>query len=750
MTLDVVPLREGNMHINVLPFLEPPPLVNLTLETLQFNGNLIEANIGLRHPFLGLTEFTGFDVCGTLISNGSVSGFQNPDLAMPGDGDTRLLNPDGFTRWWNPAEFPVNQGTMFSYNDGLLGTPDSIAGYSATLNGYKYYCDDLGPDDPLSDIAIENRGVFSAGQKNVRHFTIEMGDDGLVFNYAVDASWQFPQGSPPFQAPDDFAPGANRPEAYRVEVTELLNTMWNDGNTLGGDLTLQLDVYDWFNADLNNVVIESPGNFPATPGGAPTGGGEGYSTYEVEITDATPAEGSIDLLITVESNAVDYGGFLNGEAVSVYFTYEADVSEIPINTEGLVALADADVYEIAPGTTVHFNGTNSYDANDYAIVDYEWDFGDTSPTENGEFVNHLFSTADLYYVTLTVENEVGQQDDDIIGIIVCDCSSKNQRHLSATYYSGDLNTSEENYVKRESDHMYLNDYWIMQDDDSLVGFDMTQSGTGTMPNPLNPVIELATGITGEIYTIDCGLDDRVAWASDSEPDVIHIITSDGVSITDIDAPTGEEFLAADFDVDDDLWVVTRASSGAYWAHQYIRGAEDTYELKDTWSHELGTISAAQNVFDIQVLHSTESMYINSDAQPAQNPDTPDWPRSRIDVYDRFGAFIRSYAPYYWSLYPDPFPTADVELDSTDPALEACRLNWYMRYQQPSGYYCNSYRRLTLLLANISINFDQCTASFQTMDLSNISKRLECVDLDDDYYGNDGDQYRYWTTIPSDW
>ena len=56
-TLDVIQLRTGNMHLNALPFLEPPPLLNLSLESLEFNGDEIYAGIGLRHPFLGLTEF---------------------------------------------------------------------------------------------------------------------------------------------------------------------------------------------------------------------------------------------------------------------------------------------------------------------------------------------------------------------------------------------------------------------------------------------------------------------------------------------------------------------------------------------------------------------------------------------------------------------------------------------------------------------------------------------------------------------
>ncbi len=328
-TLDVVQLREAGMHLNALPFLEPPPLVNLTLESLIFNGNIIEADIGLRHPFLGLNEFTGFDVAGILITNGSVSGFDDPDLVMAGADDTHLLNPDGFSRWWNPAEFPHGY-TMMTYNDGLLGTADAVGDYNSTLNAYKSFCDDLtDPDMPIDDIDITSRCVFSAGQKNIRHYSIELGDAGLVFNYAIDANWQFPQGSYPWEVPDDFLPAANRTEAWNVSITEDENTLWNDGSENGGDLSLLIDVWDHYDAALNAVKVESPGNFGVVTSSSAIDGGEGYSTYAIDIIEATPAEGSIDLLITVESEAIGYQDLLPGKNVSAYFMYTVPVAKEP-------------------------------------------------------------------------------------------------------------------------------------------------------------------------------------------------------------------------------------------------------------------------------------------------------------------------------------------------------------------------------------------------------------------------------------
>ncbi len=336
-SLDVVKLRDADMHLNALRFLEPPALVYLTLETLQFNGNLITADIGLRHPFLGLTEFTGFDVCGIFITNGSVSGFADSGLVMAGEGDTRLLNPDGYTRWWNSAEFPVNDGTIFSYNDGLLGTPDSIGDFNCTLNAYKYFTDDLDPGADYLSTNPSNRNLFSAGQKNVRTYEIELGNDGLVFNYAVDACWQFPAGAPPWNAPDDFAPAANRVEAWGLSVEEINNTLWYDDTSSsgGGSLSIDVYVYDHFNAALNTVRIEAPGLFPSQESAMPGGGTSEYSVYTFDVSDVEPSfNGDALMLVTVESEAEGYQELLPGETTSAYFTHTVEVSDEPPMNSG--------------------------------------------------------------------------------------------------------------------------------------------------------------------------------------------------------------------------------------------------------------------------------------------------------------------------------------------------------------------------------------------------------------------------------
>ena len=48
-------------------------------------------------------------------------------------------------------------------------------------------------------------------------------------------------------------------------------------------------MWDHFDAGLNTVLVESPGNFDAVFSDTPIDGWTGYSTYMLEITGATPA-----------------------------------------------------------------------------------------------------------------------------------------------------------------------------------------------------------------------------------------------------------------------------------------------------------------------------------------------------------------------------------------------------------------------------------------------------------------------------
>ena len=83
----------------------------------------LTVDVGLTHPFPGLDQFTGHDVRGVFIAPGDT--VSNYDTAITytssTDNQPKLLNPDGYTRWWNPVEFGVFP-PIFSYTPGALGT----------------------------------------------------------------------------------------------------------------------------------------------------------------------------------------------------------------------------------------------------------------------------------------------------------------------------------------------------------------------------------------------------------------------------------------------------------------------------------------------------------------------------------------------------------------------------------------------------------------------------------------------------
>ncbi len=336
-SIDIIQLRGTDFHLNALRFLEPPPNLYLKLiGPLKFNGNILNIDIGITHPFLAMKIYTGFDVCGIIFTHGSYSGFHNPEIVMAGPGDTRLLNADGYSRWWNPGEF-AHGHTMFNYIDGLLGRPDDVGDYNCTLNGYKYYADGLQPKDPLTVLDPAKRGVFNAGKLNIRHYTMDL-SGGLIFNYAIDACWHMPVGDPPYIPPDSFPPEANRPEAWGIRATEVYNTLFYDdaSHTAGGHLKLQVDLFDHFNCDENQLWGESMDGLAYGGMAAPLGGNDEFSTYELDFSGVNlKHSGTGELLITALSEVVGYPPMLPDTPLCAYFPYVFSISPvIPEHSDG--------------------------------------------------------------------------------------------------------------------------------------------------------------------------------------------------------------------------------------------------------------------------------------------------------------------------------------------------------------------------------------------------------------------------------
>lgn len=328
-TIEAIPHRSTQMHVNVVGFLEKGVL-HIAFANLIIDVDLIELDVKLTHPFPGLSTYTGFDVRGIFITPGTVAGYSDPGIIHASPSETYLMNADGWTRWWNPTEFPVGK-TLFNYINGKLGVPYNGSNLNATLNAYKYFCDDLDPNEPLSGLILSHRGIFSQGATNTRHYTIHfVPKEPLIYNYAVDASWALPSPNPPIAVPADFPPDASAPEAYRIETRIVSNELFfMDSENKGGKALVEVDVYDWWGCDSTSVTFEVPGTYVLNAG-PPVGGNSNMSTWQFELDgNLLNSSKTLEALIIATSADATYTlGDLADKHVATYSFMSIPISSV--------------------------------------------------------------------------------------------------------------------------------------------------------------------------------------------------------------------------------------------------------------------------------------------------------------------------------------------------------------------------------------------------------------------------------------
>ena len=242
--IDVADLRSSDLILNVLGFLEPPPLSGMTIDfdTLVITDPTIEVDVILTHPIPDAT-FMGFDCRGVVFG---------PKVANS-DGLTVIPGPEFFT------------GVPFGYQDGLLGAPAEGAGYTG-LAGYKYFCDGLGLDDDLptfftNSANLANRGVFSENpMQNTRHYVLDWTTSDqafFVFNYAVYANYNWPVGEAPIEIDDFEITTANSQEAFCGKLTVVSSNLWFSGSAGGGGFNIDAEIWDW-QGNIDSVVFYAP------------------------------------------------------------------------------------------------------------------------------------------------------------------------------------------------------------------------------------------------------------------------------------------------------------------------------------------------------------------------------------------------------------------------------------------------------------------------------------------------------------
>jgi len=324
--ITVLPLRGADFALNVVKFLSgPSPLVKVSEADFSqwLSEGIIKLTVSITHPFTN-KAVTGFDVMGVVIGNGSIQGNCDTAILYAGDNDTRLLNADGYTPWFNPVEFTTPG--IFGYLPGPLGSKG--VDFTATINGYKYFADGLGKEDKVEDYYsvqanLDNRGAFFPNTSNSRRyeigFPVVAGTPKLKFQYAVVAHWESAGVESP--DPSDFPAEANCAEAFYIVCNASESTTWHSGaGQGGGDIIMYLTIYDQQPLvtggdvvdEISEICLDSytgmlPGNTKSfsqadLKDGMQYGSGENWATFLITIPNVEPTQQDWEeLLITVES-----------------------------------------------------------------------------------------------------------------------------------------------------------------------------------------------------------------------------------------------------------------------------------------------------------------------------------------------------------------------------------------------------------------------------------------------------------------
>jgi hypothetical protein len=353
-TATAICCRSAQFALNLVTFLNSGPgNITLDLKGITTGSGFIDVDldIGIRHPVPDLTAYNCYDVRGIFIGDGSVSmGYDTDLIYSTGPPASQIMYdygltasdpypasvgmPDGYTRWWNPSEFP-NSG-MFGYTPGGLSTPSYFG--TATLGPYKYYADGLSVEKDLWEFLASTtaNGVFSAGSTNTRNYYLRFpSGTALKCSIAFVANWVSPTTHP-----------ANAPEAVGLNVNVTPGVYYTDENNNGGNLILDVSVFDWDSSTIGGVmqdyrlIIESTVlDWPYYASGAdmtPTESGPDYYTYHLDIpADSVGGPDGNEFWVIVQcadedyTNPFDVPNLAGTDRLAACFRYSLPVSSCP-------------------------------------------------------------------------------------------------------------------------------------------------------------------------------------------------------------------------------------------------------------------------------------------------------------------------------------------------------------------------------------------------------------------------------------
>jgi len=452
MTAEVIPLRGPSFQANIVQYLQPPfgsPAnlkVSIDIPGSDIANGIFDMDISITHPFPG-TNLRGFDVRGIFLgAKGTQLSEFDWDVQYPKPTEARLLNADGYTRWWNAVEF-LTPG-LWGYTPPILGNTDP----KATVNGYKYFTDELGADDPMI-LNPDNRGTFSTqdtmseANKLTRNFMIRFpmagGSPSIKFRYAICASFEPPTpGTPPPGPVEAYPTGANCPEPYQISVSMAPeSTAYYTSTGTGGDLIMNIEIFDWqapenpagVPGELGYVVLESPTMWDGyinllSEGVMSDGPNPTSSVWQIEIEDIVADDYQQDVFIIAQSAdptsympPVPGGGIYPGGAVlSAYYLYTIDM---PGNSPPTIG----DIYgpdKFVPGAELVYTLESAEDLQDGPNVTITWDFDGDGVFEDdldGSDTNfegeYIFTEEETHYVQCRVyDTAMAYSDSNILEV----------------------------------------------------------------------------------------------------------------------------------------------------------------------------------------------------------------------------------------------------------------------------------------------------------------------------------------------
>ena len=307
-TVEAVLNRDVMMTVNIVKILNKNP----SALGFAFNGTSVgpgyldvSLDLSITHPFAGNPGLNGYDIRGILCTTGTETMEINPDLIYPSLTASQLiLNADGYTRWFNPAEFTFPG--LFGYTVGIAQSKAFLG--TCTLNPYKYFAMGIQPGDDAFDYLMANSdtsGTFASGATVTRTYEIRFAipQPGIQYGYAVMASWKG-------LAPADHPANTDETVGFKAEVTP--DIWYSNPTSNGGDLILDVTLFGWANQPeqiyIESTVLTTAHTFSVDEM-TPTESGPFWAKYHVDIpADDIMGTENQEFWVVAEHTALNYVG----------------------------------------------------------------------------------------------------------------------------------------------------------------------------------------------------------------------------------------------------------------------------------------------------------------------------------------------------------------------------------------------------------------------------------------------------------